>query len=146
MLLDRGRSSTRPSPAVALIVAFQALLGILILLFVTRGARLEYIEYSTEAVHDPGRAVGTVIMLLIGLLWIAISIGMFKLRDWSRWLTLILVSVALLAGSLSMIFYKRQPGFDFTPALIRFSLWLSVPMSTWWWIVLSLPGVREQFH
>jgi hypothetical protein len=135
----------RPSPAIALVIAFQALLAILFLLPAGRGI------WTLNRLPDDPKAATTIedllgLLFLIAILWIVIAIGMFKLRKWFRWLSLILVSAAVLAGGFGKIFYKRSPGFDFTPALIELSLWISIPLSVWWWIVLNLPGVRRQFH
>jgi lysylphosphatidylglycerol synthetase-like protein (DUF2156 family) len=138
------KNSSRPTLSIVLVIAFQALLGSLLLVLALRVIRLEY--FSDQAFPDPGAAQGLATILLVAILCIVNAIGLFKLRNWSRWLSLLLSSVAVLAGGLGVLFYKRHEGFDFTPQLFELLLIVSVLVSIWWWILFMLRGVREQFH
>lgn len=133
----------RPTISIVLVIAFQALLGALTLLFAVRGI---LVEYSDQAFPEPGTPQIIGIMLAIAALWTASAIGLFKLRNWSKWLSLILVSMGVLGGGLGMLLYEQQPGFDFTPFFLEMLLKGSVLVSAWWWIVFTRKGVREQFH
>jgi hypothetical protein len=134
----------RPTISIVLVIAFQALLGALILLFAVRGIWTEYL--SGKSFPDPGTPQVLGIILAIAGLWIASAIGLFKLRNWSKWLSLILVSTGVLGGGLGMLLYEQQPGFDFTPFFLEMLLKGSVLVSAWWWILFTRKGVREQFH
>jgi lysylphosphatidylglycerol synthetase-like protein (DUF2156 family) len=138
------KSSPRPTLSIVLVIAFQALLGTLLLILALRVIRLEY--FSDQAFPDPGAAESIAVILLVAILCIVAAIGLFKLRNWSRWLSLILVSAAVLAGGLGVLFYKRHEGFDFTPQLFALLLIVSVLVSVWWWILFMLRGVRERFR
>ncbi len=134
----------RPTLSIVLVIAFQAILGVLILLLVVRAMRVEY--FSGQAYPDPGvpRLLGS--MLALAILWIANAIGLCMLLNWSRWLSLILASAGVLGGSLGVMLYQRQPGFDFTPLLFELLLSVSVVVSVWWWIVFTRKAVRAQFR
>lgn len=134
----------RPSFSIVLVVAFQALLGLLILLLVGRGIRVEY--FSDQAYPDPGTPQVIVTMSVTAVLWIVSATGLFNLRNWARRLSLILASIALLAGGLGVLFYKRHIGFDFTPQAFDLLLIVSIMVSGWWWTLFTRRKVREQFH
>ena len=133
----------RPTISIVLVITFQALLGALTLLFAVRGI---LVEYSDQAFPEPGTPQIIGIMLAIAALWIVSAIGLFKLRNWSKWLSLALASTAAIVGGLGMLLYKQQSGFDFGPFFFEMLTKVSVLVSAWWWILFTRKGVREQFH
>ena len=133
----------RPTVSIVLVIAFQSLVGVLTLLLAAKEA---WFEYSDQAYPDPGTPQSLGIMFAIGALWIACAIGLFNLRNWARWLSLVLASIALIAGGLGMLFYKRQAGFDFGPFFFEMLTKVSAVVSAWWWLLFTRKGVCEQFH
>ena len=72
------KNSSRPTLSIVLVIAFQALLGSLLLVLALRVIRLEY--FSDQAFPDPGAAQGLATILLVAILCIVNAIGLFKLR------------------------------------------------------------------
>ena len=136
--------SPRPTPSILLVFAFQLVIGGVTLLLALRGARIEY--FSDQAYPDPGAGKIIATLSLVAAIWIINSFGLLRLRNWSRWLSLLLTSAAALAGLLGVLLYKRQFGIDFEPALFFLLLVLSVPTSIWWWILFTRESVRNQFR
>jgi hypothetical protein len=134
----------RPTVSIVLVIAFQVLVGVLTLLFAVKETWLQY--FSGQAFPDPGTPQSLSIMFAVAVFWIACAIGLFKLRNWSRWLSLALASTAVIVGGLGMLLYKQQVAFDFTPFFFELLLKVSILVSAWWWILLTRKDVREQFQ
>src|SRR5215475_12972211 len=93
----------RPSLSIVLIIAFHALVAGLALLLLARVASVEY--FSDQAFPDADAPQVLSILLTVAVLFIVCAIGLFRLRNWSRHLTLFLSSAGLLIGTLGVLLY-----------------------------------------
>jgi hypothetical protein len=135
---------TRPSSPAFSIVAvagFQIALSNLIL------ARLATIvfAYLFDEIPTDDFLVLLVIMLGSALLGFIMAIGLLRLQNWARLVSLSLVTAALFADATAFKLHKRQFGFgffDFAPLILGFLVWVLIPVAVWWWIVLARPFDR----
>jgi hypothetical protein len=80
-----------------------------------------------------------VILLGSALLGVITATGLLRLQNWARLVSLCLVTAALFADATALKLHRRQIGFDFTPMILAFLLWVLIPVAVWWWIVLARP-------
>jgi hypothetical protein len=131
--------------AVIAVVVFQLLVAVFALILFARGVRIQIAEYSAEYTHPPDRWY-TIGALLATIVVCAVSaIGLLMRRMWAWWLTLILATASLCAAVVEKAVYKRHAGFDFTPGLLEDAIWVLIPVSLWWWLVLRRKRVKAQF-
>ena len=90
----------------------------------------------------------------LSLLGIVASIGMFRLRQWARRLTLFFSTVPALVCALFLILHHARPPAqgaifvigDLSNVFAGCLLAILAPISIWWWILLTRKGVRSQFR
>jgi len=141
---DPPKTRVRPGASIIAVAAFQIVVGILALIPFERGLRVSYFsdQYSVPASDK----VVLAILFATAVFGILTGIGLLKLCNWARWLTLFLATVPVCAAAIGAITYKRQPGFDFiTPLILDALLVVLVPVSIWWWILFTRANVRGQF-
>ena len=134
----------RPSASIIAVAAFQLLVGILTLILFKRGILLDY--FSGQASVPPNDLLLLGELLGTAILEIVTAIGLLRLKNWARLLSLAMAALSLCACVLAVALYKRLPGIDFTPELLKMGLWVVIPVSIWWWILFTRGRVRAQFH
>lgn len=143
--MNNESSAKLPTLAVIAVVVFQFLVAALALILFARGVRIEIAEHSAEYTHPPdvwyalGELLATIVVCAVS------ATGLLMRRMWARWLSLILATVPLCAVVVEKAVYKRHPGFDFTPVFLEYAIWALVPISLWWWLVLTRKRVKAQF-
>ena len=133
-----GKTSSRPTLSIFLVIAFQAVLGILLSLLAVNEIKTQY--FSDQALPRGSASWSPPQFCSSSRHWPV------QASQVVRWLSLILASTAVLAGGLGMLFYKRHVGFDFTPMLFEWLLIVSALVSVWWWVLFMRRRVRERFH
>jgi hypothetical protein len=138
-------SAKLPTLAVRAVVVFQFMIAALGMILFARGVKIEAVEHSAESAHsmEAWYALGG-LLAVIAVCAISAT-GLLMRRMWARWLTLILATVPLCAVAAEKAIYKRHAGFDFTPVLLEYAIWMLVPISLWWWLVLTREPVKAQF-
>jgi len=131
--------------AIAAVAVFQFLVAALGVVLFARGVRIEIAEYSAEHALPPDAWYALGGMLTTVVVCAVSATGLLTRRMWARWLTLILATVPLCAVVLEKAIYKRHSGFDFTPDVLEYAIWTLVPISLWWWLVLTRKRVKAQF-
>jgi hypothetical protein len=91
--------------------------------------------------------------ICLSLFGVATSIGLVRLREWARRVTLYFPAVSLLLCALWLILHHPRPlgdalfvAGDFTNAFAAILLVNLAPISLWWWILLTRESVRSQFR
>jgi hypothetical protein len=89
----------------------------------------------------------------LSLLGIITSIGMFRLRQWARRLTLFFSTVPALVCALFLILHHPRAVHeaifvvgDLSNVFAGCLLAILAPISIWWWVLLTRKGVRSQFQ
>jgi hypothetical protein len=95
---------------------FQIVVSVLTLILFGRG--VDDI-YSGQYYHI-SLADEVLVWALLGtaLLEIGVAIGLLFLKNWARLMSLCMATVSVCACVIAAILHKRQPGFDFTPAIL----------------------------
>jgi hypothetical protein len=114
---------------------------------------------NRESLSPEVYAVYVGIPICLGLLGIVASIGLVRLREWARRITLLLSTVPVAGCALLIVLrppsvFPPDPGQGAIFAIggglyfVAFELLLAVlvPISIWWLILLTRPRMRSQFR
>jgi hypothetical protein len=82
---------------------------------------------------------------LFSLVAAASSIGLWRLREWARAMTLCLVTLSVSSCVLDLILNRRTGEIEIIP-VTKILLVILAPVSIWWWALLTRPSVRSQFR
>ena len=81
------------------------------------------------------------------------SIGLLRLREWARRVTLYLATLPVSGCALFLILYHPQDAYgapfavrDITHVVGKVLLAIWIPVSIWWWVLFTRDSVRSQFH
>jgi hypothetical protein len=148
-----------PSDSIKAVAAVQILGSLAILLVpgveLTNEIRLHR-WYPT--IYQPQSAVFYVAMIALpiclSLFGIITAIGLLRLREWARRVTLYFPAVPLLVcGLWLMVHDARSPADsallvvgDLSNVIAAGFLVILVPISLWWWILFTRKSVRSQFQ
>lgn len=143
-LIIQNGTRARATRSIVAVAAFQVAASMMSLFLFQRGLRNEY--FSDKYSVDPGTSLFLGILLGIFLVGIVTAVGLVRLKTWARMFTLFLATAPVCATAVGAALYKRQPGLDFTPAILDGLLILLLPVSMWWWILFTRKSVRAQFR
>jgi hypothetical protein len=132
--------------SIVAVAVFQILVSILLLIPSVRAVFLFYKDsegYYSPPVPSPFEIA--CFMICLAALLIVTAIGLLRLANWARWITLFFATVPVCVFSVAAKLHQREPGFDFTIPLLFLSLWILIPMSFWWWVLFTRKSVRAQF-
>jgi hypothetical protein len=150
----------RPSGSIIAVAAVQLLgsLAVLVLsgLFLVDQLQLyrlrqypRYYLFSQPALF----VVLIVVPIFLCLLGTVTSIGLVRLREWARRVTLYFPTVPLLICALWLVLHHpRDVGGallvigDLSNAFAAYLLVILAPISLWWWILFTRKSVRSQFR
>jgi hypothetical protein len=138
--------SSSPAPSIVAVAIFQVSLSVLILALVAVGI---WISYRSNQGIPPAETL-TLLVTLVGsaLLGMVAAIGLLRLKNWARLLSLCLVTAAVCGDATALILHEIGNN-DFTPPeflkslLWGFLLWALIPLAVWWWITLGHPFDRS---
>ena len=159
------RTTMKPSNSIIAVAAVQFLGGLAELVppglyFVAsiQSHRL-FPTLNRESLAPAVYAVYVGIPICFGLLGIVGSIGLLRLREWARRITLLL-SIVPLAGCALLILLRPPSVFPPDPGqgaifaiggglyfrAFELLLVILIPISLWWWILFTRESVRSQFR
>jgi hypothetical protein len=112
-----------------------------------------------ESLDTAVYAVYVACPLCLGLLGIVTAVGLLRLREWARRITLVLATVPV-SGCTLLIILRPLPVFPPDPSqgailaiggglyfmFFKLLLAILIPVSAWWWILLTRESVRRQFR
>jgi hypothetical protein len=140
---DQATIQPRLTASIIAVAVFQIVVSVLTLILFGRG--VEDI-YSGQYYYIPPADKAFVWALLgTALLEIGLAVGLLFLKNWSRQMSLCMATVSVCACVIAAISHKRQPGFDFTPAILGLMVCILTPVNVWWWILFTRKRVRAQF-
>jgi hypothetical protein len=127
------------------VAVFQISASVLALVMFKRAVLIFYFsDQSSVAANAP-----FVLSTLLGtaLLEIVTAIGLLRLKNWARQMSLCIATVPLCAFTIAAALHKpHPPSWDFTPLLLELALWVLIPVNIWWWILFTRKSIRAQFH
>jgi hypothetical protein len=82
---------------------------------------------------------------LFSLVAAASSIGLLRLREWARTMTLCLVTLSVFSCVLELILNHKTGEIEIIP-IDKILLAILAPVSIWWWALFTRPSVRSQFR
>jgi hypothetical protein len=80
------------------------------------------------------------------LLEIITAIGLLRLKNWARQMSLCMATIPLGSFAIEATLRKPHPPGDFTALFLELALWVLIPVSMWWWILFTRKRIRAQFH
>lgn len=158
MSVSATRTTMKPSKSIKAVAAVQFLGSLAILLIpgvlLTGEFRLHHWYPDT---YQPKPAIFyelyVALPICLSLFGVITSIGLRRLQEWARRVTLYFPAVPLLICVLWLILHHPRPlgdallvvG-DFTSAFAAILLANLIPISLWWWILFTHESVRSQFR
>ena len=156
--MQQGRSSVQelarrgPPPSIVVVAVVQ-ILGSVPFLYVC-GIGLWGTIWTT---HDFANWRLLVVVMGLPFLFscvaVVTSIGLLRLREWARRVTLYLATLLVSGCALFLILYHPQDAYgapfavrDITHVLGEVLLVIWIPVSIWWWVLFTRDSVRSQFH
>jgi hypothetical protein len=142
---DRNSGRPRPTTSIIAVAVFQIVGSVLTLVLFRRGVRIFYFSDQSSV---PANALFVLCSLLgTALLEIVTAIGLLRLKNWARQMSLCIATVPLcVVVTIAATLRKPHPPWDFTALLVELALWVLIPVSIWWWIVFTRKRIRAQFH
>jgi|SRR5580658_383217 hypothetical protein len=141
-----GLNNARPRPTISIIAVavFQIAVSVLTLAVFERAARMIYFSDQTSA--PANTPFGLCTLLGTALLELITAIGLLRLKNGARQMSLCIVTVPLCVFAIAATLRKPHPPWDFTALLLELALWVLIPVSIWWWILFTRKRIRAQFH
>jgi len=103
--------------------------------------------YFSDQSSVPANApFGLCTLLVAALLEIITAIGLLRLKNWARQMSLCIVTVPLCAFAIAATLRKPNPPWDWTALALELALWVLVPVNIWWWILFTRKSIRAQFR
>jgi uncharacterized membrane protein len=126
------------------VAVFQIVVSVLTLAMFERGVRIFYFsDQTTVPANEP-----FVLCTLLGtaLLEIITAIGLLRLKNLARQMSLCIATVPLCAFAIAATLRKPNPPWDWTALALELALRALIPVNIWWWILFTRKSIRAQFH
>ena len=107
-----------------------------------------------EIANSPILIVVLGLPFLFSLMAVVTSIGLLRLREWARRMTLYLATLPVFGCALFLILYHPPQDVYGAPFAVRdishlvgkVLLAILIPVSIWWWVLFTRNKVRSQFR
>jgi uncharacterized membrane protein len=143
-----GPNSGRPRPTISIIAVavFQVVASVLTLVWFERVVREFYFSDRSSFSVPADAPFGLCTMLSAALLEIIAAIGLLRLKNWARQMSLCIATVPLCVFAITAMLRKPNPPWDWTALLLELAFWVLIPVNVWWWIVFTRKRIRAQFR
>jgi hypothetical protein len=141
-----------PPPAIVAVAVVQ-FLGSLPFLYICGITLWGAVWVTHELAESPMLVVILGLPFLFSLVAVVTSIGLIRLREWARRATLYLATLPVSGCALFLILYHPRDSYG-TPFAVRdishlvgkVLLAILIPVSIWWWVLLTQNSMRSQFR
>jgi hypothetical protein len=156
--MHQGRSSVQeldghgPPPSIVAVAAVQ-FFGSLPFLYVCGITLWGAVRVTHELAKSPMLVVILGLPFLFSLMAVVTSIGLLRLREWARRVTLYIATFPAFGCALFLILHHPHESYgtpfavrDVSRAVGKVLLAILIPISIWWWVLFTRNPVRSQFR